>query len=149
MKQKFLILNSDCVDGVCRCSSRPRLPKPEELTAHAITTSSGLHDDRSFLVLWSYPSLKEALDVSLIVRIERAENVLGLGPVYRKVREYRHKAEPGPNRFQQAVHHIENHSSYRVRVAAYDSHHCEGQIAEIYLNSKYLVVTPFSEIHSL
>ena len=113
------------------------------MSTHAITTASELDDERSYLVLWSYPS-HDTVNVTLVVRVERAENVLGLGPVYRKIREYRHKADPGPIRFQQAIHHLEIHSSYRVRVAAYDSHHCEGQIAEVYLNSNYLLVIQHS-----
>ncbi|XP_057372477.1 platelet-derived growth factor receptor alpha-like [Daphnia carinata] len=125
----------DCVEGVCRCGSRPRLPKPEELATHEITVASGLHDERSYLVSWSYRGpLEEATDTTVVVRVERAENVLGLGPVFRKVREYRHNVVPGLNFFQQPIHHLEFHSNYRIRILAYDSHHCEGQIAEVYLN---------------
>ncbi|XP_032799430.2 platelet-derived growth factor receptor alpha isoform X2 [Daphnia magna] len=125
----------DCVEGVCRCSSRPRLPKPEELATHEITTASGLDDERSYLVSWSYlASLRDATDTTLVARVERAENVLGLGPVFRKVREYRHNVVPGLNLFQQPIHHLEMHSNYRIRIVAYDSHHCEGHIAEVYVN---------------
>lgn len=126
------------MEGVCRCSSRPRLPKPEELATHEITTASGLDDERSYLVSWSYlASLRDATDTTLVARVERAENVLGLGPVFRKVREYRHNVVPGLNLFQQPIHHLEMHSNYRIRIVAYDSHHCEGHIAEVYVNSKY------------
>lgn len=125
------------MDGVCRCSSRPRLPKADELATHEIATASGLHDERSYVVSWSYAPPLNAIDTTLIARVERAENVLGLGPVYRKVREYRHTVAPGANLFQQAIHHLEIHSNYRIRIVAYDSHHCEGDIAEVYLNSKY------------
>lgn len=154
----------DCVEGLCRCSSRPRLPVPEGLTAKIISTSSVHDDERSYMVLWSYPPLHDVEDVTLILRIERADNILGLGAVYRKIREFRHKAEPGPNRFQQAVHNLgiksksssiwllvlciphfllfanslDARSNYRIRVAAYDSHHCEGHFAELYLNSNLL-----------
>ncbi|XP_046461802.1 uncharacterized protein LOC124208127 isoform X3 [Daphnia pulex] len=131
----------DCVEGVCRCSSRPRLAKPEDLTTHEITTSSGtLDDERSYVVSWKYSAAatqeEEEDDITLMARVEKADNVLGLGPVYRKVREYRHNVEhPGrPNLFQQTIHHLEIHSNYRVRVVAYDSHHCEGLAAEVYLN---------------
>lgn len=72
----------------------------------------------------------------LTIRLERAESVLGLGAIYRKVKEYRQRIEAGQYRYQQAIHHLEIHSNYRVRIVAYDSHHCEGQVAETYINSK-------------
>lgn len=112
------------------------------MTTHEITTSSGLDDERSYVVSWKYSAAttqqEEEDDITLMARVEKADNVLGLGPVYRKVREYRHNVEPGrPNLFQQTIHHLEIHSNYRVRVVAYDSHHCEGLAAEVYLNSEY------------
>jgi hypothetical protein len=36
--------------------------------------------------------------------------------------------------FRQIIHHLESRSSYRVRIAAHDAHHCEGQIVDIYFN---------------
>lgn len=90
------------------------------------------------MVSWKYSagSPQEAIDVTLITRVEKAEKVLGIGNVYRKVgEEYRHNVEPGPNHFQQTIHHI--HPDYRVRVVAYDLYYCEGFNAELYFNSKY------------
>lgn len=129
----------DCVDGVCTCVSRQRLPKPDDLKADEITTSSGLddRDGRSYVVSWKYSaSQQDAVDVSyLVARVEKSEQVLGFGIAYRKVgEEYRRNVKPGPNHFQQTIHHI--HSNFRVRVVAYDLHHCEGLSAEVYFNSE-------------
>lgn len=35
----------------------------------------------------------------------------------------------------QVIHHLESQSNYRIQIAAHDGHHCEGELAEIYINS--------------
>lgn len=126
------------MDGVCRCGSVPRLPKPQDLSASVMRPAS--NDDISYLISWTYPDKASEAAVMLVVRIERAEKVMGVSSIYRKVREFRHSVEPIDrfHRYQQAIHLLEPHSSYRVRVVAQDSHFCEGYIAELYLNSKFI-----------
>ena len=98
------------------------------------------HDDVSYLITWTYPPDEAAL--LMIVRVERAEKVMGVSSVYRKVREFRHSVESVDQQqekyhtYQQPVHSLEPHASYRVRVVARDAHHCDGLVAELYLNSE-------------
>lgn len=141
---------ADCVDGVCRCGSVPRLPKPQELSASFIRPMSNMPDDVSYLITWTYPENVSAAEV-LAVRIERAEKVMGVSSIYRKIREFHHKAElAGVDRnhkYQQPIHLLEPYSSYRVRVAAQDAHHCEGYVAELYLNSKSIALFFFFPVY--
>ena len=106
-------------------------------------------EDRSYELNWSYeqPSNPQSRNDSdeflasfISVRVEKAENVLALGSIYRQVREYRHPVDrsvgPKKQHFRQVIHHLEARSNFRVRIAAHDAHHCEGQMADLYFNSK-------------
>lgn len=126
--------SADCVAGVCRCGSVSRLPKPQQLSATPMRPASNIQED--YLITWSFPP--DGAAAVIVLRIERAEKVMGVSSIYRKVREFPHKVElvDPQHKYQQPIHSLEPHASYRVRVAARDVHHCEGHVAELYLNSK-------------
>ena len=145
---------TDCVEGVCQCAVRAHLPAPQSVAYNRIWSSTVRDvEDRSYELNWSYeqPSNKmndsdndqqaDELASFISVRVEKAENVLALGSIYRQVREYRHRVDRSAvgqkkQHFRQVIHHLEARSNFRIRIAAVDAHHCEGQIADLYFNSK-------------
>ena len=142
----------DCVQGVCQCSNRAHLPKPQSVNYIPIrspissSSSRDAESDRSYQLNWSYEQPIDGSNISdedlasfISVRVEKAEQVLALGVVYRQVREFRHPVERtvrNQQHFRQIIHHLEPRYSFRIRIAALDAHHCEGEIADIYFNRK-------------
>ena len=104
------------MEGICKCQNRPLLPRPESVNSELIPTAGQRDGFRSYRITWSYnppdSSSKGARNDSspmvdmpevsaMVLRVERAESVMGVGSVYRKIREYQHRMNQQP--FQQVL----------------------------------------------
>ena len=77
------------------------LPKPEAVTWEIIRT--GVQDqDRSYRINWSYPTAVLPEVSVMVVGLERADSVMGVGFVYRHLKDFQLKIRPDSGQdFQQ------------------------------------------------